>query len=61
MDPAFFAHGVTHDATPAGGAPRGCANNVRAAWKLLQTLADSNDGEACAAAGGGVAFTSIQL
>jgi hypothetical protein len=45
MDPAFFARGVTHDATPAGGAPQPCATNVRAGWKLLQTLGDSNEGE----------------
>uniref|UniRef100_A0A7S1LPM0 Uncharacterized protein n=1 Tax=Neobodo designis TaxID=312471 RepID=A0A7S1LPM0_NEODS len=50
MTPAYpadaFAKVVTHDATAAGGATAGCADNVRQSWSDISTLAATSAGRA---------------
>ncbi|KAJ9521980.1 hypothetical protein QJQ45_024858 [Haematococcus lacustris] len=43
-DSLSFSKGVTHDASSSGGAPRACAGNVRAGWKLLDSLGATQEG-----------------
>lgn len=45
MDAGFFAKGVTYDASPAGGSESGCVPNVKAGWKLLDSLKETKEGE----------------
>ncbi|EFN56397.1 hypothetical protein CHLNCDRAFT_144962 [Chlorella variabilis] len=43
-DPGSFAKIVTQDASPEGGSAEACADNVRAAWKLLDRWGSSEEG-----------------
>ena len=44
VDAAFFSKGVTHDASPSGGAVSGCTQAVRSGWQAIEALAASSEG-----------------